>query len=350
MMDSNVTTGMTDLTEQAGSAPDTASSAEGSENRPDRGIVVGYDGSFPSQLALDWAIEMARERARRLTIVHGMNMAGTPGFSAMDLAHVEPVYERTAQEIVAEGAERAKKSLEVNQVETQYWLGSPAGQIIEASKSADLVVVGSRGRGRILSGLLGSTSYAVAAHAHCPVVIVRAPAGSDTGDTGDTSDTDALENLPKPNRPDATHPVIVGSDDSAPSDRAVDAAAETAAAAGARLHIVRVAERLHTNTSTVIEAGASDQAAEGGQDPDTSLAGVESLDKVADRVRGAHPSIEVTTQAVIGEPGATLSELGKDAGLIVVGSRGRGGFAGMLLGSVSHRVIHDAVCPVMVVR
>jgi nucleotide-binding universal stress UspA family protein len=114
---------------------------------------------------------------------------------------------------------------------------------------------------------------------------------------------------------------------------------------------VRVAERLHTNTSTVIEAGASDQAAEGGQDPDTSLAGVEeSLDKVADRVRGHHPSIEVTTQAVIGEPGATLSELGKDAGLIVVGSRGRGGFAGMLLGSVSHRVIHDAVCPVMVVR
>ena len=341
-MDSNVST---DMTDQAGSAPDAASSAEGHENARDRGIVVGYDGSFPSQLALDWAIETARERGRPLTIVHGMNLAGTPGFSAMDLAHVEPVYERTAQEIVAEGAERAKKSLEVNQIETQYWLGSPAGQLIEASRSADLVVLGSRGRGRILSGLLGSTSYAVAAHAHCPVVIVRAPAGGDTGDTGD------LENLPRPNRPDAAHPVVVGTDDSAPSDRAVDAAAGTAAAAGARLHIVRVAERLHTNTWTVVEAGAGDQADESGPHPDTTQAGVEeSLDKVAERVRGAHPSLEVTTEAAIGEPGETLSEMGKDAGLIVVGSRGRGGFTGMLLGSVSHRVIHDAVCPVMVVR
>ncbi|HEX5969185.1 MAG TPA: universal stress protein [Intrasporangium sp.] len=335
-MDSNVTT---DTTDQTGTAPDTASSAEGHENARDRGIVVGYDGSFPSQLALDWAIETARERGRPLTIVHGMNLAGTPGFSAMDLAHAEPVYERTAQEIVAEGAERAKKSLEVNQIETLYWLGSPAGQIIEASRSADLVVVGSRGRGRIRSGLLGSTSYAVAAHSHCPVVIVRAAAGGDTDD---------LENLPRPNRPDAAHPVLVGSDDSTPSERAVDAAAEAAAATGARLRIVRVAEDLHVNTSTVIEAGAG---AQGVEDVDTTLAGVgESLNTVAERVRAAHPSLEVTTEAVLGEPGATLSELGKDAGLVVVGSRGRGGFAGMLLGSVSHRVIHDAVCPVMVVR
>ena len=203
----------------------------------------------------------------------------------------------------------------------------------------------------------GSTSYAVAAHAQCPVVIVRAAPGGDsgdigdTGDTGDTVDPRDLENLPRPNRPDATHPVLVGSDDSPPSERAVDAAAEAAAVSGARLHIVRVAESLHTNTLTIVEAGASDGGEEGGQDPHPTLAGTEdSLNQIAERVRTAHPSLEVTTEAVQGEPGAMLGELGKDAGLIVVGSRGRGGFTGMLLGSVSHRVIHDAVCPVMVVR
>ncbi|MDV3220917.1 universal stress protein [Intrasporangium sp.] len=322
----------TDQTDETGSAPDT--SPEPGPGQSAGGIVVGYDGSAASRIALDWAIETARERGRPLTIVHGMNVPAT-GYPAMDLAQVEPLYERTAREIVAEGAERAQHTLELNQIETQYWLGSPAGQIIEASKNAELVVLGSRGRGRILGGLLGSTSYAVAAHAHCPVVIVRAPEGEDP------------EDLPAPNRPGADHPILVGSDDSPPSERAVDVAARTAAETGAKLHIVRVAQPLTVNTWSGLEAG--DGA--GLEQSEKVLAWAEeSLAKTAGRVRAAHPDLEVTTEAVFGDPGTVLAELGQNAGLIVVGSRGRGGFTGMLLGSVSHRVIHDAVCPVMVVR
>lgn len=329
-MNANVTT------ESAEGAAGTASSPEPSDRSLNGGILVGYDGSAGSRLALDWATETAKERGTRLTIVHGVSLANTPGFPAMDLAQVEPIFERSAREIVAEGEQHAREVLETTQITTQYWLGSPAGQIIEASKDADLVVVGSRGRGRLLGGLLGSTSYAVAAHAHCPVVIVRAPAGKDP------------DELVAPSRPDATHPVVVGVDDSPAADRAVEAAAEAAAAVGARLHVVRVAQPMPANTWLIEEAGADARAAD---DAEVGLQATEdAVRQVADRVRAAHPDLEVTSEALVGDPGATLAARGADAGLIVVGSRGRGGFAGMLLGSVSHRVIHDAVCPVMVVR
>ncbi|ADU47985.1 UspA domain-containing protein [Intrasporangium calvum DSM 43043] len=322
-------------TGEAPTMSENATTTETANHHLGHGIVVGYDGSAASVLALDWAIETARERGRPLTIVHGISTTGT-GFPAMDLAQAQPLFERTAREIVADGARRAEKVLEVNQIETQYWLGSAAGQIIEASRDADLVVVGSRGRGRLLGGLLGSTSYAVTAHSHCPVVVVRGPAGED------------VEDLPEPSRPDPEHPVLVGSDESPGSQRAVDAAAEVAAQSGARLTIVRVAEPVIPSTWTVIEAGAGGAALE---DPDTILGWArEGVEREGERVRRTHPSLDVTTEAVLGDPGSVLAGLGQDAGLVVVGSRGRGGFTGMLLGSVSHRVIHDAVCPVMVVR
>ncbi len=329
-MNANVTT------ESAEGAAGTAPAPKPTESSLNAGIVVGYDGSAGSQLALDWAIETARERGTRLTIVHGVSLANTPGFPAMDLGQVEPLFERSAREVVAEGEAHARKFLETTEIATQYWLGSPAGQIIEASKDADLVVVGSRGRGRLLGGLLGSTSYAVAAHAHCPVVIVRGPAGHEP------------DELVAPQRPDSRHPVVVGVDDSPASDHAVDAGARAAAAAGARLHILRVAQPMPVNTWLIEEAGADAKAAE---DSEAGLSTSEAaVERVADRVRAAHPDLEVTTEAVVGDPGPTLAARGVDAGLIVVGSRGRGGFTGMLLGSVSHRVIHDATCPVMVVR
>lgn len=337
-MSENATTETTTETNTPPTVPGVSDQGEPSPeggHRPGHGIVVGYDGSAASVLALDWAIETARERGRPLTIVHGISTTGT-GFPAMDLAQAQPLFEQTARDIVADGARRAEKVLEVNQIETQYWLGSAAGQIVEASRDADLVVVGSRGRGRLLGGLLGSTSYAVAAHSHCPVVVVRGPAGED------------VEDLPQPSRPDPAHPVIAGSDESAESQRAVDAAAEVAAQSRARLTLVRVAEPVIPSTWTVIEAGAGGAGLE---DPDVILGWArEGVEREGERVREAHPSLDVTTQAVLGDPGSLLAGLGKDAGLIVVGSRGRGGFTGMLLGSVSHRVIHDAVCPVMVVR
>ena len=302
--------------------------------RTTNGIVVAYDGSASAQLALEWAAETARQQGKHLTLVHNVNLAATPAFPAMDLSEIEPSLEHAAKAIVDEGAVRAGATLDASQVTTQYWLGSAAAQLVEMSKDAALVVVGSRGRGRILAGLLGSTSYAVAAHAHCPVVVVRGPEGKTPDD------------LPMPPRPGRGHDVVVGIDDSDAAMRAVEAAVEVAEREGAVLHIVRVAHSLSMEAWTYVET------AKGGTEETHAIRdnAEQSVLRAAERVRGRHPKVIVTTEVLYGDPGQSLADLGATAGMIVVGSRGHGGFTGMLLGSVSHRAIHDAACPVMVVR
>ncbi len=301
-----------------------------------QGVVVGYDGSPSARLALEWAAETARQLGSRLTIVHSVNLSMVPAFPAVDLSHVEPMLEQAAKSLVDEGAEHASSVLEASHISTQYWLGSPAGQLVDASRGADLLIVGSRGRGRLRSGILGSTSYAVTAHAHCPVVVVRGPVETEDGAA-------VLHAL----RPGPEHPVVVGIDDSDAAQRALDAAAAWAEREHAMLHVVRVAHSAAMEAWTYAEtARASTEDTHA-----TREHAEQSVARQAGRARADHPGLEVTTQVLYGDPGRTLAELTRrTAGLVVVGSRGHGGFTGMLLGSVSHRLLHDGECPVLVVR
>lgn len=300
-------------------------------NGREHGVLVGYDGSPVSKVALDWAAQTAKQRGKRLTVLFCVDLAMMPAFPAYDAALALPDLEQAARAVLDEAVERAAAIVGGESVQPLTAVGSAAAELVVASRDADLVVTGSRGRGRLLAGLLGSTSYAVTAHAHCPAVVVRPTEGDDPAAAP---------------HPDAAHAVIVGLDDSDAAERALEAGAQTAAAAGALLRLVTVAR------VASIESWAYAEDTQAGTDDTHEVrdAAEGTLRRAEAHARGAHPELAIETEVLYGEAGHVLGDLAAHAGLVVVGSRGRGGFTGLLLGSVSHTVIHEAPCPVMVVR
>lgn len=298
-----------------------------SPNHRSKGIVVGYDDSPSSLAALEWAAAMAGRWGTTLTVLHSADLAAAPIEPAYDVARLPEAVGEAGSELLADGVARAQKLMtDSAQVAGLLAVGSPAAELVHASKDADLVVTGSRGRGSLAAGLLGSVAFAVTAHAECPAVVVRAERSA---------------------HPDRHHPVVVGVDASQPSERALDLAAEMAALSGATLHIVHVA---HGSFSPDAQAYVESTRA-GTEHTNAVRAYAEALVKrAAERAHAAYANLPIETEVLYGSAGHVLSPLGAHAALIVLGTRGRGGFAGLLLGSVSHAVTHEAPCPVMVVR
>jgi nucleotide-binding universal stress UspA family protein len=189
--------------------------------------------------------------------------------------------------------------------------GPPAAVLCERSTGADMVVVGSRGRGGVTSLLLGSVSSQVSAHAHGRVVVVRGHwrhAGSY-----------------------APGPVVAGADGSAASSAALDFAFEEAALRGATLLVVCA---LADTPAGLSDAQAHRDAFE---------------DAISHREK-EHPEITVLRQVAPGGARDALLTAANDAQMLVVGARGRGGARGMVLGSVSRVVLDRAPCPIGVVH
>jgi nucleotide-binding universal stress UspA family protein len=140
------------------------------------GITVGVDGSHDAHRALEWAVEEAAARHAALTVVtvHEVPVDGFTGYPII-LSADEPAVEmarRAAEEAVAKAAAQLGESRPAS-VTVRAVSGFPAQELIEASREADLLVVGSRGNGGFARLLLGSISDKVMHHAHCPVVVVR---------------------------------------------------------------------------------------------------------------------------------------------------------------------------------
>jgi nucleotide-binding universal stress UspA family protein len=189
--------------------------------------------------------------------------------------------------------------------------------LLDMSKEAELVVVGCRGQGAFAS-LLGSVSTGLVHHAHCPVAVIH--------------DEDPL--MPHP----AQAPVLVGIDGSAASELATAIAFDEAS----RRHVGLIA--LHAWS----DAGMFDFP---GMDWSTMKASEDEV--LAERLAGwqeHYPDVAVDRRIVCDRPARQLVEHSEQAQLVVVGGHGRGGFAGMLLGSVSTAVVHTARMPVIVAR
>jgi nucleotide-binding universal stress UspA family protein len=287
----------------------TSSLAHSSSLGPQR-VLVGYDGSPDADRGLDWAIAYAGPRRLPIEVV------ATSG----DLEYLP---ERTAQqalELVHSWLEQAAtrlKDSEVPQWLTTASLAKAVPELIEASKTASLLVLGAQGHGVLGGMLLGSVSQHLSRHAACPVVVVR---GAQTD----------------------TRRIVVGVDGSHASLRALDFAFDVA----------------ETTRGTVVAVHGQSVAVVNGPWDVTVAPAVEDEMQAAQRMlaeavaglRSDHPDVPVELLPMPVPAVRALADASANAAMVVVGTRGRGGFLGLLLGSVSATVLQHAQCPVAVVR
>ncbi|MFF2082728.1 universal stress protein [Nocardia sp. NPDC058176] len=285
-------------------------------------VVVGIDGSAGSGNAVRWAARIAAERGRALHLVHCTEpfAARTPrsAYDAFIYATMQDIHLAAEQTLTAAREQAIAAAPQVT-VTTELATGNPARTLIEASAQAYLVVLGvTSAAGSIVH--LGSTLLAVTAHARGAVVIVR---GSD------------------PDR--RTGPVVVGVDGSPVGEPAVAAAFAEATQRGTELVAVHGWSDLSRG-----ELGGTDRLALPVDDfvaAETALL-AERLAEWTER----YPDLVVRREVEMYGVRDRLTECSRTAQLVVVGSRGRGGFRGLLLGSTSNYLVQHADCPVMVVH
>lgn len=282
-------------------------------------VVVGYDGSPEAVDALMWAAAEARERGARLTVLSTVDIYTASQGAPPLLDGVEDAQLRVAQE----GADRVTTLDDGLAVEARAVLANPAAALVEASQEADLVVIGNRGRGRVTGGLLGSVAFSVTTRAACPVVVMR----------GDPA-----------RRPGPGRAVVVGVDSPHGADAVLAFAAQAAERAGAPLVVLAA-------WTTPQVAGEGWAGADYAAVVEWARSSAEiDADVALDAVRASHPRLEASVRVLEATAGRALAEASAEAGLVVVGARGRGAAASLFLGSVSHATIHTAHCPVAVVR
>ncbi|QGQ20246.1 universal stress protein [Cellulomonas sp. JZ18] len=296
----------------------------------EHGILVGVDGSAASLHALDWATQEARVRGRGLHLVVAYAL---PSFTA---ASLDGGYAALDDDTIRAGAQSVLEEamLQVERAgvpaEGRVVTGDAAAVLVETSRTSDLAVVGTRGRGGFADRLLGTVSSALPAHARCPTVVVPL--------------RDA-EGHPVDGDPPAVRPVrriVVGVDGSPPAEAALRLAIREAQVWDAELFAV---SGVPVGAMTGMLAWLPSAV-----DHEQVLRDVaEGLDVVVDRALAGHEGVQVKRHVLDGTGAELLTEFSAATDLIVVGSRGRGGFAGLLLGSTSQAVLHHARCPVMVV-
>jgi nucleotide-binding universal stress UspA family protein len=298
-----------------------------------RRIVAGVDGSEYSLRALRWAVVEAGRHGAELLAVTTWTALPPPIASphvdvnkAVDRQDGASAAEQALQTVVA-NAIAGNPPIVVEIVATE---GDPAKLLAEQSRHADLVVVGARGRGGIAGWLLGSVSQELLRHSICPVAVVRSP------------DKDKVAAAEEILRSEWTR-VVVGVDGSDYSKSALRWAAGEAKTHNAELTVASV----WTPPPTVDPPYGN---IAWGTDLEPQLQATAVLQTTVEEVLGEDPGLVVGREVRGGNAARVLIDLSEGADALVVGSRGHGGFVGMVLGSVSQHVAAHAATTVVVVR
>lgn len=288
-------------------------------------IVVAVDGSAASTQAVRWAANTALKRGEPLRLVSSYAM---PQFLyAEGMVPPQELYnELEAEAMTKINAAKAVVEEFSSEVEVSYQVeeGNPIDMLLDLSEDCTMIVMGSRGLGGFSGMVLGSVSAAVVSHAKCPVVVVR-----------ENSDVN----------PDTKYgPVVVGVDGTDVAEKAIEMAFSEANARGAKLRGIHTWIDMQMQTSLAGLSAAQLEWEEIEKDQKRLLA--EHLAPFAAK----YPNVEVEEVITRDRPVRALADASADAQLLVVGSHGRGGFRGMLLGSTSRALLQEAKCPLMVVR
>lgn len=299
-----------------------------------RPVLVGVDGSPSSHTAASHAAALA---ARRQTPLHLLYCYLSPMWGYGTIALADAYFDESATRAAIDRDladlvdDLRKEQPALGEVHAEQLSQTPAAALIERSRGAAVTVVGCRGLGGFAELLLGSVSAQVAAHAHSPVIVVR-PAGTDPDEGG--------------TQPETAGPVVVGIDGSPAAQAALDFAAQEAAERDVPLVIVHVYWPQPWFQLGADSAGQQAEAERTAEDAAQRL-----LAAATSRLLSERPGLGIETRAVRSlNPEHSMVEASRGAALTVVGSRGRGGFAGLLLGSVSLTLAHHAHSPVAVMH
>lgn len=273
-------------------------------------VVAGWNASIEAQLALRHAHERAlrEEVPLRVVIARG------------DIGRVSRWADEWSRGLAEEWTESARKQLaELGRpdLEPDVREGTPAEVLVDESRTAGCVVVGAGGHGPLFGRLLGSVSQHLARHASCPVLVVRSGGAADG-------------------------PVVAGVDGSPSSLAALEFALHEGELRGVPVEVLYVPPRL--DGWAYFEAATSAELVRELEEHDARVhADVE-------QALSRHPGVEVTVFTPGGSAAHEIAGASERACLVVVGSRGSGGFNGLLLGSVAHAVLHRSHCSVAVVH
>ncbi|WP_225858948.1 universal stress protein [Streptomyces albicerus] len=283
-------------------------------------LVVGVDGSESSLRATDWAVDEAARHGLPLRLVHAFLWERYEGVElGSDLGR--PSGQVLAENIVGSAMERARRRNPAVKVSTELVPEEAVSALLLEGRNAAALVTGSRGRGELTGLLLGSVGLAVAARAHCPVIVVR-------------GDKVAVE---------GTHErILLGAGDPDVSGEAVRFAFREAAARACTLDVVR-AWRCPAHETTD-HPTLADEPARYHEERASALLDAVLHDAVAD-----HPDMRVCRTTVEGPARKVLLHRSAAADLVVLGARRRHGHFGLQLGRVGHTLLHHADCPVAIV-